>query len=264
MTSDDKLLLARLDDKARQCSENSMITNSDFLDMHSRSLAAEMRLNYPDVRMIFYGVFDGAERCVAVFLPEYIEAENTDELAAYFEENPLDNPLVVIEVEKDRFSPDLSHRDYLGSLMGLGIRRELTGDINVEKSGCKMAVISKIAPFITENMDKAGRGTLKAKIIPAKQASDGAKPTGVADSFTVSSMRLDSVVKNAFRVSRTEAANAVEGGTVFVNDVECLKPDKKITAGDKIVFRRKGRIIVNDCSSVSKKGRIIVEITRFV
>ncbi len=264
MTDADRLLLARLDDKARQCSENSMITNSDFLDMHSRSLAAEMRLNYPDVRMIFYGVFDGAERCVAVFLPEYIEAENTDELAAYFEENPLDNPLAVIEVEKDRFSPGLSHRDYLGALMGLGIRRELTGDINVEKSGCKMAVISKIAPFIIDNMDKAGRGTLKAKIVPVKQASDGAKPTGVEDSFTVSSMRLDSVVKNAFRVSRTEAVNAIEGGTVFVNDVECLKPDKKTGAGDKIVFRRKGRIIINECSAVSKKGRIIVEITKFV
>ena len=105
ITDDDRLLLARLDDKARQCSENSMITNSDFLDMHSRSLAARMRVNYPDVRMIFYGVFEGAERCVAVFLPEYIEAENTEELAAYFNENPSDNPVAVIEVEKDRFSP---------------------------------------------------------------------------------------------------------------------------------------------------------------
>lgn len=264
MTDDDKILLARLDDKARQCSENSMLTSSDFLDMHQRSLAAEMRLNYPDVKRIFYGVFDGAERCVAVFLPEYIEAENTEELAAYFAENPEDNPLAVIEIEKDKFSPDLSHRDYLGALMGLGIRRELTGDINVEKNGCKMAVISKIATFIADNMDKAGRGTLKAKIIPAAEAAEGTKSTGVADSFTVSSMRLDSVVKNAFRVSRGDAANAVESGVVFVNDVECLKPDKKIGAGDKIVFRRKGRIIINDCSAVSKKGRIIVEITRFM
>ena len=264
MTSDDKILLARLDDKARQCSENSMITSSDFLDMHQRSLAAEMRLNYPDVKRVFYGVFDGAERCVSVFLPEYIEAENEVELAAWFAENPEDNPLAVIEVEKDRFSPDLSHRDYLGALMGLGIRRELTGDINVEKNGCRMAVVSKIAPFIVDNMDKAGRGTLKAKIIPAAEAEDGTKSTGIADGFTVSSMRLDSVVKNAFKVSRTDAANAVESGVIFVNDVECIKPDKRIGAGDKIVFRRKGRIIINDCSAVSKKGRTIVEITRFM
>ena len=148
--------------------------------------------------------------------------------------------------------------------MGLGIKRELTGDITVSESGCKMAVLAKIAPFIVENMGKAGRGTLKAKIIPASQAMNGTKSTGVPDSFTVSSMRLDSVVKNAFRISRSDAASAIESGVVFVNDVECTKSDKKVAAGDKIVLRRKGRIIVEDCSCVSKKGRIIVEIKRFV
>lgn len=263
MTSEDKLLLAKIEDKARQCSENSMITNSGFLDMHERSVAAEMRLQYADVKMIFYGVFDGAERTVAVFLPECIQAENAEELSAYFEENPEDNPLAVISIEKDKFSPALGHRDYLGALMGLGIKRELTGDITVGENGCKMAVLDKIAPFIIENMDKAGRGTLKAEIIPASQARESTKSAGVPDSFTVSSMRLDSVVKNAFRVSRGDAANAIESGVVFVNDVECVKPDKKVAAGDKVVFRRKGRIIVEDCSAVSKKGRVIVEILRF-
>ena len=60
MTREDKILIDKIEDKARLCSENSMITNSDFLDMHQRSLAAEMRLNYPDVKRVFYGVFDGA------------------------------------------------------------------------------------------------------------------------------------------------------------------------------------------------------------
>lgn len=264
MTREDKLLIDKIEDKARLCSENSMITNSDFLDMHERSIVSELRLQYPDVKMLFYGVFEDAERTVAVFLPEYIEAENQAELETYFCENPDDNPLAVIRLEKDKFSPALSHRDYLGALMGLGIRRETTGDISVDENGCKMVVLSKIAPFIAENLGKAGRGTLKAEIIPALQAKEGTKSTGVSDSFTVSSMRLDSVVKNAFRVSRGDAVSAIESGVVFVNDVECEKPDKKVSSGDKIVFRRKGRIIVEDCSSVSKKGRVIVEITRFI
>ena len=181
----------------------------------------------------------------------------------YFDMYPDDDPLAVIEIEKDKFSPALGHRDYLGALMGLGIKREMTGDIIVTENGCKMAVLAKIAPFIAENLGKAGRGTLKAKIIPPSQAREGAKAVGIPDSFTVSSMRFDSVVKNAFRLSRGDAAQAIESGVVYVNDVECTKPDKKIADGDKIVFRRKGRIIINDCSSVSKKGRIIVEITRF-
>ena len=211
--------------------------------------------------MVFYGGFDDAERTAALFLPDYVDA---DDISEYFEQCPEADPLAVIEIEKDRFSPALSHRDYLGALMGLGIKREMTGDIIVGENGCKIAVLEKIAPFIAENLAKAGRGTLKAKIISPSQARQGEKAAGVPDSFTVSTMRLDSVVKNAFRVSRTDACAAIEGGLVFVNDLECQMPDKKIIAGDKVVFRRKGRIIVEDCSSVSKKGRIIVEIKKFM
>ena len=64
------------------CSENSMITNSEFLDMHERSIVSQIRLEYADVKMLFYGVFEDAERTVAVFLPEYIEAENSAEIEA--------------------------------------------------------------------------------------------------------------------------------------------------------------------------------------
>lgn len=259
MTAEEKFLLAGIEDKARQCSENSMITNSVFLDMHERSVVSGMKNPFGDTKMFFYGGFSDAERTVAVFLPEYIIEEPVEHFDAY----PDDDPIAVIEIEKDKFSPALGHRDYLGALMGLGIRREMTGDIIVSENGCKMAVLSRIAPFVAENLGKAGRGTLKAKIIPPSAAREGAKAIGIPDSFTVSSMRLDSVVKNAFRISRGDAADAVESGVVYVNDVECTKPDRKISEGDKVVFRRKGRIIVNDCSSVSKKGRVIVEIIRF-
>ena len=260
MNTDDKLLISKIEDKARQCSENSMITNSDFLDMHQKSVVASLRLPYPDVRMVFYGGFDGAERTVAVFLPDYIE----DELSAHFSAVPEDDPLTVIELTKDKFSPALSHRDYLGALMGLGIRREMTGDIIVSENGCRMAVLSKMAPFILDNLGKAGRGTLKGRILATSEAREGTKATGIPESFTVSSMRLDSVVKNAFSVSRGDAAEAIEGGVVFVNDIECTKPDRKIVSGDKIVFRRKGRIVVGDCSGISKKGRVIVNIIKFI
>lgn len=260
MNEEDKLLLARIRDRARQCSDNSMITSSVFLDMRERSVVASSRFDTP---IIFYGGFEDSERTAAVFLPDYVEAENLQELLEYFDECPEADPVAIIEIEKDKFSPALSHRDYLGALMGLGIKREMTGDIIVNENGCKMAVLEKIAPFIVENLGKAGRGTLKAKIVPSCEARKGTKSVGTPDSFTVSSMRLDSIVKNAFRVSRGDACTAIESGLVFVNDLECTKPDKKISDGDKVVFRRKGRIIVTDCSSVSKKGRVIVEIIRF-
>lgn len=264
MNSEDKILIAKIEDKMRQCSDNSMITNSVFLDMHERSVAASAYRSFSDVKTVFYGGFSDAERTVAVMLPDYVEANDFESLCAFFEECPESDPLAVIEVEKDRFSPSLSHRDYLGALMGLGIKREVTGDIIVTEAGCRIAVLEQMAAFIAENLVKAGRGTLKTKIVPPHTVREGSVASGVPDSFTVSSMRLDSVVKNAFRVSRGEACTAIESGVVYVNDIECVKADKKIQQGDKIVFRRKGRIIVEDCSGVSKKGRIIVEIRKYV
>lgn len=260
MNNEDKFLIAAIRDKERQCSENSMITNSVFLDMRERSVVASLKSEYPDVKMVFYGGFDDSERSLALFLPEYVDG---NDICSYFEQCPDTDPISVVEIEKDKFSPALTHRDYLGALMSLGIKREMTGDIVVSESGCRVAVLTKIAPFICENLVKAGRGSLKAKIIEPSKAREGTKAQGIPDSFTVSSMRLDSVIKNAFRVSRSDAVAAVEGGVVFVNDLECNKPDKRISAGDKIVFRRKGRIIITDCSSVSKRGRIIVCVDKF-
>lgn len=261
---DDKLLLARIEDKARLCSDNSMITHSDFLDMHERSLVKNMRLPFPDVKCVFYGAFPDAERTVAVMLPPYIEARNGEKLAEYFESDPDSDPITVLRVTKDRFSPALGHRDYLGALMSLGIKREMTGDIRVTEDGCFIAVLGKMAPFIADNLGRAGRGTLSARPAePQEIRSLSAADTAAEDSFTVSTLRLDSVVKNGFAVSRSAACDAIEHGLVYVNDCECLKADKRIGEGDKIVFRRKGRIIVADCSGVSKKGRIIVNIKRY-
>lgn len=264
MNSENKILFAKIEDKARSCADNSMITSSDFLDMHQRSEVSSLRLPFPDVKRIFFGGFEGAERSIAVFLPEYIEAYDENSLKEYFIQNPDDNPIRIIEVTKDKFSAKLSHRDYLGALMALGIRREMTGDIVVSESGCRIAALTKTAQFIVDNLDKAGRGSLKAKIIPLEDAVINSAVQGKPDSFTVSSLRLDSIVKNGFGISRTAACEAINAGIVFVNDVECTKADKKIAENDKIIMRHKGRMIVTDCSSFSKKGRVIVNILRFV
>lgn len=260
MLEEDRLLAARIEDKAQQCLTRSMLTHTAFLDLHQRSVAAGLRL---PVRPLFYGGFAEAERTVAVFLPDYIEAADAAALAAWFDDNPEDDPLRILRVEKDRFSPALTHRDYLGALMALGIRREMTGDILVTEHGCRIAVLASMAPFLAEQLTSAGRATLTVTAEPPGTARAGAAAAGIPDSFTVSSLRLDSLVKNGFGVSRPAACEAITHGLVFVNDQECLKTDRRIGEGDKITFRHRGRILVTACGGRSKKGRVIVEIERF-
>lgn len=231
--------------------------------MHEKSLVNTMRLPY-GVHRIFYGGFDGAERNIALFLPEYIEATDFDSLTEFFKDSPDDCPLMILEIKKDKFSKALTHRDYLGALMGLGINRDMTGDIIVDDKGCHIAVIRSMAKYIADNMTSAGRGTLSIECLDPHNVNSLQREEGVEDSFTVSSPRLDSIVKNGFFISRDSACEAISKGLVFVNDTECLKPDRKIGEGDKITLRHKGRIIITACPGKSKKGRDIINVTRFV
>ncbi len=262
MKQDESYLIPFLSEKAEQCLSNQMITNSAFLDLHEKSQAVGLRLPH-GVRRIFYGGFEGAERTAAVFLPDYIEAEDFASLSEFFILSPDDCPVAVLEVEKDKFSPPLSHRDYLGSLMGLGIKREMTGDIIVRENGCLIFAMKSMAGYISENLVSAGRGTLSVRIIAPHEIKDMPSNEGERESFTVSSPRLDSIVKNGFHISRDAACEAISRGLVFLNDVESTKPDKRIAEGDKITLRHKGRLIVTSLPGKSKKGRDIVNIEFF-
>ncbi len=255
-------MLSFLEEKALKCSNCNMITCSRFLDMHERSLASSVKLPQ-GVKRFFYGGFDDSERTIAVFFPDYADINSSEDAEKYFESYPEDCPIKILEITKDRFSKALGHRDYLGAVMGLGVNRDVTGDIIVNDNGCFMAVIENMADYIAENMNKAGRGTLTIKAKNPFEIKNLTKREGVSDSFTVSSPRLDSIIKNGFGVSRDVAAESIEHGLVFVNDLECVKPDKKINNGDKITFRHKGRIIIENCDNFSKKGRNIVKILKF-
>ena len=157
----------------------------------------------------------------------------------------------------------LTHRDYLGSLLALGLDREVTGDILVrgpdEKTGGGADIIVEegVAEFIELNYGKAGRTNLTVEILPI-DALDTGLVNIVEKRDTVASLRLDNVVSSAFAVSRSKAAEAIRRGIVSVNSVECLKVDQMIEEGDRVTLRGKGKIALAEVGGRSRKDRIIV------
>ncbi len=112
----------------------------------------------PDgVKLKLYGGYDDAERCIAVCLPDYMHAEPESE------EQHLEELLSVIRVSTPKGGRKLTHRDYLGSVLSLGITRDVIGDILVREDGADIVVIAEIADFIDINYDKAGRTNLSVK-----------------------------------------------------------------------------------------------------
>lgn len=253
--TEDELLFAVLDDKIRSCEENYMITNTNFLDIYRQS-AALGYLARKKVRYELYGGFDDAERKIILFLPDYVE-----DCRSFFAENPDSNPIAAVNIRKDSFSA-LSHRDYLGSLMGLGVKREMLGDIVTEDGGCTVAALKNIAGYICENLTSVGRGSVKASV------AENFPDSGTDSNFEllrcyVSSMRADSVTAAAFSVSRSTASELIARGELLVNGIVATKPDMKIDFGSKLVIHGRGKAIIASDEGITKKGRQAFIIKRY-
>ena len=250
-TPEDKVLLAKVWDKVSTGMRKNIPGNTGFLSLRELDMT---RYLFGDVEGLYaFGGYDGAERQMLVYLPEYLE-----ESALYDEDSPL---VCIRAVFYEGDSP--SHRDFLGALMGIGIARETVGDICVGKSSCDFFVTAEIAPYVLQNFTGAGRTKLRLEQIPLDQVQIP-EPETKEIRDTLASLRLDSVIAAGFRMGRSLASQYVTSGKAAINGLPCEKPDRPVEEGAKISVRGLGKIKLETINGETKKGRISVVIRRYV
>ena len=250
-TPEDRMLLAKVWDKINAGLRRNIPGNTCFLTPRELEMT---RYLFGDLEGLYaFGGYEGAERKMLVFLPDYLE-EN-----ALYEE---DSPLVCLRAKF--YEGDCpSHRDFLGALMGAGIAREVLGDICVGKDSCDFFVTAEISSYILQNFTSAGRAKVSLTRITLSEVSVP-EPEVKEIKDTLASLRLDSVVSSGFRIGRSLAAQYISAGKAAVNGPPCEKPDKAVTEGDKISLRGMGKIKLKTVGGQTKKGRISVVIDRYV
>ena len=250
---EERLLLSRVWDKCEQCRTRNIPTATGFLSPQEQA-AAQHLLNALGCRegYVLWGGYDGAERAVLLFLPDWMDPSDAGTYS----------PIRCLRAAF-RKEENLTHRDFLGSLMALGLTREKIGDILVEKGGCQVLLDPSMTDFLLQNWDSAGREKLTVTPLPLSAlAVPHAAVKELRD--TVSSLRLDNVLAAGFSLSRGRAAEAVEKGSVQVNYVTCVKPDKPVSAGDTITCRGLGKCVLDSVGAPTKKGRLPVDIRRYI
>lgn len=254
------ILISHTLDMKEKCADNSVTTHTNFMSLEELSAVktAEKRLS-EYVSTFYYGGYDDAERRIALFVPKFYSVTDAQD---YLKDNEDENPVCVLRLKKDKFST-LSHRDYLGAIMGLGIKREMTGDIKVSDEGADVFCLKSIAPFICENLKKSGRGSVEGEILSVQQYNRGSEKTEIKF-YSVASLRLDNIVSAVFNLSRSTAAEAISKGIVYVNSSQCLKNDLTLKQGDKIVLRGKGKAVLYEIIGENKKGRVHINIKRYL
>lgn len=250
----DKLIKAKIEDRILQCRDGYYVTSTGFLDSHEQSVAGSLAKHAAGVRTLLYGGYEDAERRMLVCMPADIPMRAED---------AVEGLIQVLRVSRPAGSRELTHRDYLGSILGLGIERRLVGDILVRDDGADIFIVPEIGNFLLQEYIQAGRCSVRTELADVADAVIPELRTEMI-SDTVSSVRLDSVVASAFRISRSKAADAVRKGMVSVDHAECLKPDAGVNEGSAIVLKGKGKAVLAETGGESRKGRIRIKIKKYI
>lgn len=243
---DTDLLKDRIFDTADIAEKNNRPKFLGFLSPEE-AVFADKILQHRSVKYGFFGGFENAGRVMLGCFPEWAEG--------------VEYPITPITATFRKMDT-LSHRDVLGSLMALGLKRETVGDILIEEGRAVMFVTDETSNFVLTQIEKIGRVGVNLKVgfdSPLPQA-------GVLKEFTetISSERLDCVVSALAGISRGKASEKIEQSLVSINSVVTEKVTRQVFGGDIISIRGCGKFIIDSIEDKTRKNRIVLKYKKYV
>ena len=243
---DERILFSHIFDIADRTIFTGEESFSEFLNPQSLSDCLNIFRNEKNVNVKVFGGFEESERKIAGFYTSH-EPQNED-----FKIHPLEISY------NGKYEKNLGHRDFLGSLLSLGIDRKFVGDILIYENKAVVFVKEEVSDYIIANLEKVKNTSVKIKylddfFIPVIDVTK--------KRISVPSLRLDSVLSEGFNLSRKQATEFISKEKVFVNWICVSSNSKNVKVDDIITLRGKGRMKIIDEAGTSKKGKIVLEIS---
>lgn len=264
LAKEEQITSRHLRDLAMLASKRGIPVFSGFMGLNDINIlyrvlkSMDIPENLTDRYIITFGGYNGAERLMACFLPDTLYT------APEYKEFPIE--CIKISPVNRKFCDALSHRDYLGTAMGLGIERSQIGDIIVKKEES-----GGVTGYIFCCKDKAPLIKDITKVRHTKVYTETVCGTdlGLIQEYkeiqgSVSSVRLDAVTAVAVKASRTTGLSLIKDGRVFLNGRLCTVSSKNICDGDIISIRGYGKYRIEVSQSVTKKGRYHITVKQYI
>lgn len=246
---DIELVKRKLNDLALASFNRNIWEYSKFLNLAEQS---ELQKSKMPSKYFLYGGYENAERCIAVF-------GNEDDIGY-----PYFVPIAFIEIApvNEKFADTLSHRDFLGALMSLGINRDMLGDILVGTDSAVLICIDSVADFIVTELCKIKHTCVKCKVI--SDIPEIAKPEFEYAETVVSSERIDVLISNVYNLSRNSSQALIKSEKVFCDNRIVVSTSLVPKSGQIISVRGHGRFIYDGVLRTTKKGRIVICIRKCI
>lgn len=254
---EDKMCLAQVLDKIEISKVKGRIDSTDFLDMYQVSLVESFLKKNKIEQYKLFGGYEDSERKILITYPE----SYTEEMVQKNYEKFL--KVVRIELPEEEHGKYV-HRNYLGGIVKLGLKREKVGDILVANEGADIVVVSDFAEVLEKELPSLTRFE-NSKISITEISNLKKKEIKIENiEIIVPSLRLDNIVSDLARTSRSKASQIIAQERVFINGKNETKVSKQVKLGDIITIRGKGRFIIKDFKGTTRSGRTVVLIEKYV
>lgn len=245
----DSLLVARILDSCKAASESHAIKFTDFLDPFHREFVRPLVANFYGVRCLEDGGYSGAEKKRLAIFPDY------------YSPGDIQVPIAALEITLSDPTRVLSHRDYLGAIVGLGLKRSYIGDILTFAGGAQALVAREIAAAVC-GLETVNKFKTEVVEIPPYCIHWEEQPVRTV-TCTVASVRLDAVLSSGLGIGRGKAVELIKADKVKVNWRQISQPAFQLKEGDVLSVQGKGRLVLSLVGGETKKGRIRIELKKF-
>lgn len=223
---------------------------TDFLNPRQQFIVDSIRRQYGDIEFSVDGALEDAERKRVILYP------------AYYVPTREDFGLTVVEVHYPNKFVTLRHKDVLGSMMSLGIDRSKFGDIRVKDGAIQFVIATEVLDYVRANFTAIGKVKVHVEVVEDPFNYFPQQEEWISESYTVSSLRLDTVISAIFNISRQKSSALIQGGKVKVNWAEKEQVALELQELDLLSIRGLGRAKLMLIEGRTKKNKIRLQIGR--
>jgi RNA-binding protein YlmH len=254
LQGEERSLLASAWDQAERAAYRGQVNFTGFLDPGQRSLLVDYSHLWA-VSLQSYGGYDDAEREIVAFVPEGYHAVMGQLEPSVF-------PMAAVQATGNFQFAQVSHRDFLGSLLALGLKRELFGDILVQDQGCQLILHEHALPLVLANWAAVGSVGIDLRQVALEDLRPPLREKAERTA-TVATLRLDAVLAAAYGVSRSKAADLIRAGKVKLNFRPETRVDRLLAAGAMLSLAGCGRAELLEVGGSSRSGRVFIKVARW-
>ena len=250
MDTDEKLQISKIQDLFTLCDKYCEPRFSDFLDGGEQAIIQD-NVTFPcDFNIVSYGGFDDAEKKIIGVFPQW----NEPDLSEF--------PMVCLKIEGG-LTRKLTHRDYMGTILSLGITPNKLGDIVVNDGFAYVFLHNDIAEYVSQNLNKIGNQGVKVSVFSDFNSIHIQREYKIFGAVC-SAPRLDAIVGAAANISRAQSSTLISNGKVKINHREITKVSEAVKEGDLLSIRGYGRFIVVSFDSLTRKNRMHITFKQYI